>query len=53
MDRFLENWIDETIDSNEAKMEVKISRFRVRDIIYAFIANYRSPAWSQSPSRSM
>ena len=53
MDRFLKNWIDETIVSNETKMDVKISRIRIRDIIYAYIANYRAHAWSQSPSRSM
>lgn len=53
MDRLLKNWIDETIDNSEMPMEVKISRIRIRDYIYALIANYTAPAWSQSPTRAM
>ena len=53
MDRLLKNWIDETIDNSEMPMEVKISRIRIRDYIYALIANYRAPAWSQSPTMAM
>ena len=53
MDKFLKNWIDETIDSSEMPMKVKISRVRIRDYIYALTANYRAPAWSQSPLRGM
>ena len=53
MDRFLETWIDETIDNNEKPMKVRIPRIRLRDYIYALIANYRAPAWNRFPSKQL
>ena len=51
MDRLLENWLDETIGDGDAMVEVpKIS---LRAVLYAKIANYRAPAWIQSPKNQM
>ncbi len=49
MDRLLENWLDETIGDGNAMVEVP--RFSLRAMLYAKIANYRAPAWIQSPRR--
>ncbi|MDP6871033.1 MAG: hypothetical protein QGI73_02220 [Candidatus Thalassarchaeaceae archaeon] len=53
MDRFLKNWIDETIDNDQKPMRIKKFRIRIRELIYALIANHRAPAWVQSPSKKM
>ena len=51
MDRLLENWLDETIGDGDAMVEVpKIS---LRAVLYAKIANYRAPAWIQSPENQL
>ena len=51
MDGLLENWLDETIGDGDAMVEVpKIS---LREVLYAKIANYRAPAWIQSPKNQM
>ena len=47
MDRLLENWLDETIGDGDEIVEVP--RLSVRATLYAAIANYRAPAWEQSP----
>jgi hypothetical protein len=49
MDRLLENWLDETIGEGEAIVEVP--RISLRAALYAEVANYRAPAWIQSPRR--
>jgi len=49
MDRLLENWLDETIGEGGAIVEV--SRISLRAALYAEVANYRAPAWVQSPRR--
>jgi hypothetical protein len=51
MDRLLENWLDETIGDDNAMVEV--SRFSLRAMLYAQIANYRAPAWNQSPKNQL
>ena len=51
MDRLLENWLDETIGDCDAMVEVP--RFSLRAMLYAEIANYRSPAWIQSPKNQI
>ena len=50
MDRLLENWLEETLGNGDALVEVP--RARLRAAIYAAIANYRAPAWIQSPSKN-
>ena len=47
MDRLLENWLEETIGDGDALAEVP--RVSLRVAFYAAIANYRAPAWIQSP----
>ncbi len=49
MDRLLENWLDETIA--EMKVETDWSELSLRDFIFSAIAEYRAPAWVQSPRR--
>jgi hypothetical protein len=49
MDRLLENWLDETI--GEGKAIVEVPRISLRAALYAEVANYRAPAWIQSPRR--
>jgi len=51
MDGLLENWLDEMIGDCDAMVEVP--RFSLRAMLYAEIANYRSPAWIQSPKNQM
>ena len=51
MDYFLETWIDETIGSEETVSE--IDAISLRSILFAAIANYRAPAWIQSPIRGL
>ena len=51
MDRLLENWLEETIGDGDALADV--SRVSPREAIYAAIANYRAPAWIQSPKNQM
>ena len=41
--------MDETIGDGNAMVEVP--RFSLRAMLYAKIANYRAPAWIQSPRR--
>ncbi len=49
MERMMQNWLDKTIDEETTLIEVpKIS---LRSILFAAIANYRAPAWIQSPRR--
>ncbi len=47
MDRLLENWLEETIGEGDPMAEVP--RVSLRAAFYAAIANYRAPAWIQSP----
>ncbi len=49
MERMMQNWLDETID--EAATLGGVPRIRLRSILFAAIANYRAPAWIQSPRR--
>ncbi len=51
MDRLLENWLEETIGDGDALADVP--RVSLRAAIYAAIANYRAPAWIQSPTNQM
>ena len=51
MDGLLENWLDETIGECDAMIEVP--RFSLRAMLYAEIANYRAPAWNQSPMNQL
>ncbi len=51
MDGLLENWLDETIGDGDAMVEVP--RISMRTALYAAIANYRAPAWIQSPKNQM
>ncbi|MDP7341564.1 MAG: hypothetical protein QF354_04155 [Candidatus Thalassarchaeum sp.] len=51
MDKLLENWLDETIGDDDAIVEVP--RISLRALLYANIANYRAPAWVQSPRNKM
>ncbi len=51
MDRLLENWLEETMGDGVALADV--SRVGLRAAIYAAIANYRAPAWIQSPKNQM
>ena len=49
MDRLLENWLEETMGDGDPLADVP--RVSLRAAIYAAIANYRAPAWIQSPAR--
>ena len=51
MDRLLENWLEETIGDGDALCACE-SRVSPREAIYAAIANYRAPAWIQSPGKN-
>jgi hypothetical protein len=51
MDKFLEQWIEETIANEEISGEPP--RISIRSILFAAIANYRAPAWVQSPLRNL
>ena len=51
MDGLLENWLDEMIGDGEAMVEVP--RISMGAALYAAIANYRAPAWIQSPENQM
>ena len=51
VDKFLETWINETIGKEEVAGEYE--RISLRAILYAAIANYRAPAWVQSPLRGL
>ena len=51
MDRLLENWLEETMGDGVALADV--SRVSLGAAIYAAIANYRAPAWIQSPKNQM
>ena len=51
MDGLLEHWLDEMIGDCDAMVEVP--RISLRAALYAEIANYRSPAWIQSPKNQM
>ena len=48
MDRLLENWLEETIGEYDTFAE--LPRISLWAAIYAAIANYRAPAWIQSPA---
>ena len=49
MDIMMQNWLDQTMDEDEDMVE--ISRISLTSILFAAIANYRAPAWVQSPRR--
>ena len=49
MERIMQNWLDQTID--ESATLVKVQRISLRRMLFAAIANYRAPAWVQSPPR--
>ena len=49
MERMMQNWLDETFD--EERTLVKVPKISLRSILFAAIANYRAPAWIQSPRR--
>ncbi len=49
MERMMQNWLDETI-TEETTLE-DIPNISLRSILFATIANYRAPAWIQSPRR--
>lgn len=49
MERMMQNWLDQTID--ESATLVKVQRISLRRKLFAAIANYRAPAWVQSPRR--
>ena len=51
MDILLENWLEETIGEDDTLAE--LPRISLRATIYAAIANYRAPAWIQSPTNQM
>ena len=51
MDILLEKWLDESIGDCDTMVEVP--RFSLRATVYAEIANYRAPAWIQSPTNQM
>ena len=51
MDKFLEQWIEETIGEEDISGEMpKIS---ISSILFAAIANYRARAWVQSPLKDL
>ena len=49
MERMMQNWLDQTMDEDEDMVE--IPRISLTSILFAAIANYRAPAWIQSPLR--
>jgi len=49
MERMMQNWLDQTMDEDEDMVE--IPRISLTSILFAAIANYRAPAWVQSPRR--
>ena len=51
MDRLLENWLEETIGEGDTLAEVR--KGGLRAMFYAAIANYRAPAWIQSPTKQL
>ena len=51
MERMMQNWLDQTIDEDEKLLE--IPRISLTSILFAAIANYRAPAWVQSPAKKM
>ena len=51
MDKFLEQWIEETI--GEKGIFGEMQHISVRSILFATIANYRAPAWVQSPLKNL
>ena len=51
MDKFLETWIDETLGEEDIVGE--LNRISLTSILFAAIANYRAPAWVQSPLRGL
>ena len=51
MDRLLENWLEETIGDGDALCR-SCRKLSPREAIYAAIANYRAPAWIQSPGKN-
>tara|TARA_B100000941_G_scaffold80560_1_gene55256 strand:+ start:2040 stop:2195 length:156 start_codon:yes stop_codon:yes gene_type:complete len=51
MDKFLENWIEETIGEQDISGEMH--NISGRSILFAAIANYRAPAWVQSPLKNL
>tara|TARA_B100001175_G_scaffold183931_1_gene156207 strand:+ start:20994 stop:21155 length:162 start_codon:yes stop_codon:yes gene_type:complete len=51
MDKFLEQWINETIGDEDIAGE--IPTISLSSILFAAIANYRAPAWIQSPLRNL
>ena len=51
MDTLLEQWIEEMIGDQDISGEMH--RISVRSILFAAIANYRAPAWIQSPLKNI
>ena len=51
MDILLENWLEETIGEDDTLAE--LPRISLNAAIYAAIANYRAPAWIQSPTKQL
>ena len=51
MDKFLEQWIEEMIGEQDISEEV--NKISARSILFAAIANYRAPAWVQSPLKNL
>ena len=51
MDKFLEQWIEETI--GEQGIFGEMQHISVKSILFATIANYRAPAWVQSPLKNL
>ncbi|MAU85869.1 MAG: hypothetical protein CMA21_04645 [Euryarchaeota archaeon] len=51
MDKFLQHWIEETIEDHH--ISVGIHKINIRSILFAAIANYRAPAWVQSPLKHL
>ena len=51
MDKFLEQWIEEMIGEQDIFGEMH--NISVRSILFAIIANYRAPAWVQSPLKNL
>jgi len=49
MERMMQNWLDETITEETTLGD--IPKISLRSILFATIANYRAPAWIQSPRR--
>ena len=51
MDEFLEQWIEEMIGEQDISEEM--DNISGRSILFAIIANYRAPAWVQSPLKNL